>query len=87
MLENSNSIVDRQVGKTTLSLQDFLLDRERSVVSEYLSLSITRFDTHLCIRLTTMDAQSISYKAIIPNSAHVDLDAVQFVMQSRRSVL
>lgn len=70
-----------QVGKTVLTVRDFWCN-EHNVVSEYLSLSITRFDAYICVEITTTDVHPISYTTLIPRQESIDLSSVRFVKQS-----
>lgn len=82
MPENLEYIKSKQRSKATLSLSD-IVGGDQNVVTEYLSLSITRLNGHICVGITTTDTHPITYTAIISNQENTDLSAVQFVRQSK----
>ncbi|MGY6277997.1 hypothetical protein [Methylomonas sp. MgM2] len=84
MPENSEYISkEGDANMRMLLLRDFMSNARKDDVGEYLSLSITRVDNYVCVRITLTEMQPLSYTAIIPDSGPIDLDNVKFVRQSR----
>lgn len=69
--------------RPALTLTELLALESQAPLGDYLSLSLSTAGNYTKITITTLDAESITYSAIVPENQQLDLDTLVFVAGSR----
>lgn len=69
-------------GKQEVPIEDLLLAQSEHGLTDYVALSFKDCGDHTKVRMTTTDAQPLTYCAYIPVSSPQDLASMVFVAQS-----